>query len=656
TNLAARLQQIAEPGAILLSEATARLVAAETDLEPLPPVRVKGRDDLVQACRVLETEGAVSRRPLHAVSGGFLSPFVGRRGELATLEELAEQAAAGQGQVVGIAGEAGSGKSRLLHEFHLGLDAGPGAALSGRCLSYGAGVPYLPFLSMLRGAWGLQDADTPETLTVKLRRGLESLGSDPEASAYLLHLLRPGEADETLGGLEPLALQARTFAAVRQTLLAAAARHLVVIEIEDLHWIDETSEELLAGFIEGLAAARVLLLLTYRSGYQPHWMEKSYATQITMRRLSPTDSHAVVEAVLRRAELSGELTHRILERADGNPFFLEELTRALLDHSTPSHLVIPETIQGVLMARIDRLPESHKRLLQAASVLGREFAFHLLTSLWEEPSHAEALLADLKRWEFLYEDPAAHPPAYFFKHALTQEAVYQSLLTARREALHTAAGRALETLYGDRLEEVYDLLAHHYARSSETGKAVHYLMRFAEQAARANAHAEAARALGEALPLAEHTPEDRRDRQVAEILLALADSLLPLARFPETLELLLAQRGRIERLNDPALAGRYHFWLAHTLSYLGRQEEAAAAAHQAIADSLAAGDPVTQGKACFVLGRDGFWSGRFTEGIRFSLEAVELLAAGGESWWRGQADWVAGFNHYVLGQFDQALA
>jgi tetratricopeptide (TPR) repeat protein len=469
---------------------------------------------------------------------------------------------------------------------------------------------------------------------------------------YLLALLGIREGTEPLAELSAQALQARTFAILRQMILNAGQGRLVLLEIEDLHWIDQTSEEFLGSLVEGLAAARMLLLVTYRSGYRPRWIEKSYATQISLPRLTDQESRHVVAGVLRRSKLTDALIETVLSRAQGNPFFLEELTRSLLE---TSDVLVPDTIQGVLLARIDRLPEEHKRLLQTASVLGREFPLALLAAIREGEGSLGSLLSELKRWEFLYEQPTAAEPLYFFKHALTQEAVYQTLLVSRRQALHAAAGRAFERLHAGRLEDVYDRLAYHYSEADEPDKAVFYLTRFAEKAAAGYAHTEAARALREALAQAARLPVEERDRRTLEVVLRLAASLLPLAQLPETLELLDRHRDMVERLGDPALSGPFFFWLAHTYSYLGDQEKAAHEARHAIEEARRCGDAATEGRACYVLSRDAFWSGQFSEGIRYGLQAVALLEQSEDRWWQGQAYWVSGFHHYLLGRFEEAF-
>ena len=651
TNLAARLQQIAEPGTVLVSESTLRFLQGSVGLRALDPVQVKGKEAPIQAFLVLGAGSGQSEQTFY--SGTELSTFVGRQREMALLDELRERAAAGEGQVLGIAGEAGSGKSRLLYELRRRVWNQDVVFLAGRCLSYGSGVPYLPLLHLLRNEWGIGDADPPAVVIGKVRAGLARAGVQPDESLpYLLALLGIREGTEPLAELSAQALQARTFALLRQVVLNAGQGRLVLLVIEDLHWIDQTSEELLGSLVEGLAAARMLLLVTYRSGYRPRWIEKSYATQIALPRLTDQESRQVVAGALRRSTLTDGLIETVLSRAQGNPFFLEELTRSLLEKSDVS---VPDTIQGVLLARIDRLPEEHKRLLQTASVLGREFPLALLAAVREGEGSLGSLLSDLKRWEFLYEQPTAEEPLYFFKHALTQEAVYQTLLASRRQALHAAAGRAFERLHADRLEDVYDRLAYHYAEADEPDKAVCYLVRFADRAAAGYAHAEAARALREALVQAARLPVEERDRRTIEVILRLAASLLPLAQLPETLELLDRHRDVVERLGDPALSGPFFFWLAHTHSYLGDQDKAAQEARRAIEEARRCGDADSEGRTCYVLSRDAFWSGQFSEGIRYGLQAVTLLERSEDRWWQGQAYWVSGFHHYLLGRFAEAF-
>ena len=374
TNLAARLQQVADPGMILISEATKRLAQGSVHLEALAPLHLKGMPDPVAAFKVLGLNRP--RSPLAQRGERMLSHFVGRARELADLETLLAQVENGQGHIVGIVGEAGLGKSRLVHEFRQHLHGKRLTYLEGRCLSYGRAIPYLPLLDLLRHNCGITEADGPEVIAAKVHRSLQEVGMTPdEWTPYLLHLFGIQEGTEPLAVLSPEAIKARTFEMIQQMSLNGSQRQPLILAVEDLHWLDTTSEACFAMLAGSLAGAPILLLLTYRPGYRPPWLEQSNVTQIALRRLTPEDGMAVIRSMVPQDHLSDQLAQTILAKADGNPFFLEELTQAVVESGDfRAELAVPDTIQGVLMARIDRLPDMSKRLLQTASVLGREFS------------------------------------------------------------------------------------------------------------------------------------------------------------------------------------------------------------------------------------------------------------------------------------------
>jgi class 3 adenylate cyclase/tetratricopeptide (TPR) repeat protein len=491
TNLASRLQHQAEPGEILIHETTARLVQGEIRLEALAPVEIRGKTEPVSMYKVV---GTLPRRsPIVSRSERILSEFVGRERELAVLDELYGQVEAGQGQVVGLVAEAGGGKSRLLYEFRQRLHDKQVTYLEGRCLSYGSTIPYHPIVDLLRHNCDIRETDTPESIAEKVRFALQEVGMDLEESApYLLHLLGIQEGTESIAQLTPEAVRTHTFETFRQMSLKGSQQRLLIFEIEDLHWCDKTSEDYLASLVESLPGASILLLTTYRPGYQPLWLAKSYATQISLHKLTPHDGLTIVRSTRQHTPLPEPLERMIIAKAEGNPFFLEELTRAVIDHpDAETGIEIPDTVQGVLMARIDRLPEAPKRLLQTASVLGREFAASVLNAMWDGMEALEPLLRELKRLEFFYERTGAKEPLYVFKHALTQDVAYESLLTTRRQTLHAAAGTALETQYTAWLTERAEELAHHFTRGEVWEKAFTYLTTSGDKARQAYANQEA---------------------------------------------------------------------------------------------------------------------------------------------------------------------
>jgi tetratricopeptide (TPR) repeat protein len=363
----------------------------------------------------------------------------------------------------------------------------------------------------------------------------------------------------------------------------------------------------------------------------------------------------VVRSVLGADHVPQTLARVILERGEGNPFFLEELAHAALEHGqSGGQTNVPETIQGVLMARMDRLPDAPRRALQTASVIGREVPVRLLEAVWSEPFGLDEQLGKLQSLEFIYEQ-AGREPGFVFKHALTQEVAYETLLEGHRRVLHAAAGRALESLYAGRLEEVYDRLAHHYSRTHEAPKAVEYLTRFASRAAGMHAHSDAARALEEALEHVGRLAAGERDRYSVEVAVRLAASYYFLARFRDTVELLDCRRKRMGRLGDGALAGHFFFELAHAHSHLGDHREAVACCERAIAQAQRAEDWETCGKAHYVLCKESMWVSRFAEGLEHGRRAVEYLEPTGERWWLGQSLCWQGINRYFMGQLDQAL-
>jgi class 3 adenylate cyclase/tetratricopeptide (TPR) repeat protein len=490
TNLAARLQQLAEPGAILASEATWRAVEGYIRGERVGPVQVKGRSEPVVVVRLL---GVGSRRsPLEGLDPQGLSQFVGRDRELETLLALFAAVEESRGQAVGIVGEPGVGKSRLLLEFRHRLAGRRATYLQGRCLSYGAAIPYVPVADIVRANFGLAETDPPEAVAEKVLAGLREVGLDPgEGAPYLVRLLGGRDAGGSLEALGPEVIKARTFETLRQMCLRGSRRAPLVLEIEDLHWVDRTSEEYLTFLAESLVGVPILLVATYRPGYRPPWSDRSFATQLSLRRLAVDESLSIVRSLLPATDAGDPLAQLILDKAEGNPFFLEELARAVNDQGLAAGLPVPDTVHGVLTARIDRLAEEPKRVLQTASVLGREFAPRLLAAIWDDPGPLEPHLRELARLEFLFERTTGDEVVYAFKHALTQDVAEATLLPSRRRELHRRAGEALERLHPERLAELAPRLAHHYGEAEAWAPAATHAHRAAEAARAVFANREA---------------------------------------------------------------------------------------------------------------------------------------------------------------------
>ncbi|MBI4589522.1 MAG: AAA family ATPase, partial [Candidatus Rokubacteria bacterium] len=561
THLAARLQQLADPGAILVSEITSRLVQGYVRLEALAPAAVRGKTEPVSVYRVL---GLGPRRsPLDVRWRRVLTSFVGRERELAALSDLLGQAERGQGQAVGIVGEAGLGKSRLVYEFRQSLADRRLTYLEGRCLSYGSGIPYLPVLDIIRSNCGITETDSPEAVGDKVRFALGEVGMDREAAApYVLHLLGMKEGTERLEPLTPDVTKARTLETLRQLTVRGSQRRPIVFAVEDLHWIDRPSEEFFISLVESLPGARILLLMTYRPGYRPMWMDRSYATQLPLRPLAPEEGRSLVES-LAEQRLEDAVTRVILDKGEGNPFFLEELTRAVLDEGgRPAARAVPDTIQDVLAARIDRLPEGPKRLLQTASVLGREVAPPLLEAIWDGPS-LEAPLAELKRLEFLYEQTGPGEPTYVFKHALTQEVAYEGMLQERRKTLHARVVEAIEPLYADRLAQHVEALAYHAMRGEVWEKAVDYLREAGAKAFAKGALVESLERYEKALEIASRLPTTPENlRRAVDARLDLHFPLLPVGQIARLVEIHQEAEQIARQLDDQPRLGRLSFHMA----------------------------------------------------------------------------------------------
>jgi tetratricopeptide (TPR) repeat protein len=572
-------------------------VRGYVELETLGPVALRGVREPVPVSRIL---GPGRRRaPLGEAGTVPLTPFVGRDRELAALLDLLARAEDGQGQAAGIVGEPGVGKSRLLLELRRRVAGRDVAYLEGRCLSFGGAIPYLPVLDLLRARCGLGDGDAPEVVAGRVRDALQAAGGAPEpAGAALRLLLGVGAGAEALAGSSPEAVKARTFEALRRVLLRASRPAVLVVE--DLHWIDRTSEELLASVAEQLGEAPVLLLATYRPGYRPPWMDRSYATQLPLARLAGPDSLSVVRAILPEAGLADPTARLILDRAEGNPFFLEELARAVGDAGgARAALAVPDTVQGVLAARIDRLPELAKRLLQTASVLGRQFPRRLLEALWTE-GDAGPLLRELVRQEFLREGTGSDDPGYTFKHALTQDVALASLLAPRRRDLHRRAAEALVALDPGRERELAPVLAHHYVEAEAWAEAVEHARRAGEAAAAGYANREALERYDQALAAAGRAglaPAIRSGLLEARAAVHAVLGAFDLARGDLEAALDLATEGDDRVARARILGGLAALWGGHKDYARGLE-----LAREAVRAGEISGEPGVQADALFRLG------------------------------------------------------
>ena len=609
THLVTRLQQLAAPGMLLGSADTLQLVHGEVRSDAWGAVAIPGRLEPLKISTIHALEP--SRASLSWRTGRALSRFVGREREMAVLDALLDRAVQGQGHVVGIMGEPGMGKSRLLYEFAQYLARKAVTYVEGHCLSYGNITPYLPVLDLLRHLCGITDADGPETLAAKVHGCLEDTGGDLNDDApYLLQLLGVSEDTARLASLSPQTLKTRTFATLQQLCIQRSRQQPLVLVVEDLHWIDPTSEEWLASLVESLALLPLLLLTTYRPGYRPLWTDKSYATQLALTGLTPEASDAVVQSVPQTMPLSDALQREIVGKAAGNPFFLEELTRDVMAHADSRAIrVIPDTVQAVLAARMDQLPREEKRLLQTAAVSGIDVPVPLLQAVAALPYDAlNRSLAHLQAVEFLYETRRVPEREYTFKHALTHEVAYGSLLQERRRALHVRILTALEELYVDRLAEQADRLAHHAMRGEVWDKAVTYSRQAGARAVERSALREAAETFEQALAALQHLPDNRVAREQAiDLCFDLRNALHPLHEERRLLTHLRQAEPLAEALGDQRRLGHLTGYLSVCLRHQGHTDEALVSAQRALAIGTTLGDIGLQVTANSFLGELYLW-------------------------------------------------
>src|SRR6266851_6170155 len=475
-NLASRMQAVAPTGSIAISDQTRRLVEGYFQLKGLGPTRVKGVSESVE---VYEVRGlGTPRTRLQRAAGRGLTKFVGRQREMEAMEHAAEHAKAGHGQIVAAMAEPGVGKSRLLFEFKAVSQSG-WMVLETFSVSHGKASAYLPVIDLLHSYFEIAAEDDGRRRRQKILGKLLELDRALEDTVpYLYALLGIVEGDDPIAQMDAQIRKRRTLDAIKRILLRESLNQPLMVIFEDLHWIDGETQAFLNLLADSIGTAKILLLVNYRPEYAHQWNSKTYYTQLRLDPLAQDSADEMLTALLGPGIEVAPLKRLIIERSEGNPFFMEEIVLVLFDEGalvrngaakltrSLNQLKIPPTVQAILAARIDRLPADEKDLLQTLAVLGREFPLALVARLFSTSDDAlNGMLSDLQQGEFIYEQPATGGIEYIFKHALTQEVAYNALLVERRKQLHERAGVALESMFVGQLEDHLDDLAHHYSRS-----------------------------------------------------------------------------------------------------------------------------------------------------------------------------------------------
>lgn len=639
TNMASRMESKASPGTILVSRDMHRLVRDFFEFGSLGEVAVKGKEESQQAYELLKA-GRVETRIGASVAKG-LTKFVGRKNSMVALREALEEAGAGSGQVVGIVGEAGVGKSRLLLEFRNLLPQSEYAYLEGRCFHFGGSMSYLPFMDILRSYFEIKEGDREfiinKKMTYKIAGLDEKLGGALPPLRELLSLKRE---DEDFIKLVPQQKKERTFEAIRNLLIQLSQeRHLVLI-IEDMHWIDKTSEEFLDYLIGWLAGSHILLILLYRPEYTHPWGSKSFYRKIGLNQLTTQSSAELVQAILEEGEVSPEIRELILYRAAGNPLFMEEFTHTLLENGSiqrkdnqyvlsekSSDIQVPDTIQGIIAARIDRLEDNLKLTMQFASVIGRDFAFRILQTITGLREELKGYLINLQGLEFIYEKSLFPELEYIFKHTLTQEVAYNSLLHKRRKEIHEKIGNAIEQIYADRVEEFFEMLAHHFEQGEVWEKALEYTIEAAERARKLYARPEAITHYWQALKLLERLP------QVVERRRTHIDVVLSLVQLPGWMRDAAGQKEGFRHIDeamrtadDIGDAGR----LARLESFKGNSLQDEDLLTRAIARAERSGDAFARAYTVRIYGTYLGATGQYEKALPHIGHAIEILGTEGE--------------------------
>ncbi len=663
--LATALQEQAAPGMIVCSAATARLLENVVQLAPagtLPGTATTDGMAIYSVQHVLPKLPPVTAR-LHRI----FSPFVGREREMALLQAALSQVETGRGQVVGIVGEAGLGKSRLLHEFRQGLAQTTYTYVTGQCLSYATTTPYWTVSELVQHACGLQETDGDVVLQAKVHERLHDWGLDTaECGPVLRHLLGKHDAGSPLAALTPEARKLRTLSAFTNLWLHGAAQRPLILEVENVHWLDASSAECLHALIERIAGAPLLLLLTYRPGYQPAWTGSSYSTQIPLQPLTAPESLEVVQATLPGAVPHMPLVHQLVARAGGNPFFLEELARSAVEQGATTSQRVPDTVHAVLQARMDRLSPPLKRLLQAAAVLGKEGTLPVLQAVAEvSDAVLTAGVQHLQGAEFLYEIYAPPVRRYTFKHALTQEVAYQALVRHVRQQWHTRIVHVLEMQGHDVRETQPEALAHHCTEAGLTLPAIGYWQRAGARAVERSANIEAVSHFTRGLQLVATLPQTPEHlQQELALQLALGPPLLIVHGHtsPDVRQTYTRAYALAHQLDDPVqrfavLAGlwRFHLSAAQLGTASELAEQCATLAHTMPAITA-------RHEAHLMVGSTAFFQGDFVT-ARMELEhgiALQDAQQGqGLAWQRGTAPGVVclarlAWTLWRLGYPDQA--
>ncbi len=639
THLAARMEQLAAPGSVVLSAATLRLVEGLIRVDDLGPIPVKGMREPTEVYELRGTS-TIRRRLQAAVSRG-LTKFIGRSTEIETLTQALERAQVSNGQVVAAVGEAGLGKSRLFYEFIQSHRTQGWRVLESASVSYGKATPYFPLIDLLKRYAHIEDGDDPRTIRAKVTGQILTLDESlQETIPPLLSLLDALSEDSPFLQLDPPQRRQQTLDGLKRILLRESQVKPLLLVFEDLHWIDSETQALLDSLVESLPTAQILLLVNYRPEYQHGWGSKTYYTQLRLDALPPESADAFLEALLGDDPSLASLKQLLIEQTEGNPFFLEESvrtlveTQALVGESGAYRLVreliaiqVPPTVQAILAARIDRLPPDAKQLLQTASVIDYQVPLSLLQAIAELPEDVlRRCLTHLQAAEFVYETSLFPDRIYTFKHALTHEVAYGSLLQARRRMLHARIIETLETRDRDPFAEQVERLAYHALRGEAWDKALVYYRQAGIKAVDQSAYREAVTCFEQALEALAHLQASRElQEQAIDLRFDLRNALVPLGEHHHILDHLREALMLAETLDDSHRLGRISSFMSNYFSAVGDNDQAISSAQRALSLATSHNDLDGQVAAYHQLGRLYYLVGHYRQALEATRQTMSML-------------------------------
>ena len=639
THLAARMEQLATPGTVRLTGETARLAEGFIQVTPLGPVPVKGLADPIE---VFELTGALALRTrMQASAARGLTRFVGRHTELSVLSETLKRCGSGRGEIVALVGEPGVGKSRLVWEFTHSHRTQGWLVLEAGSVSYGKASAYRPIIDLLKGYFQIEDRDDARRIREKVAGKLVTLERSLESTLPgFLSLLNVPFEDADWDVLHPSQRRQKILETCKRLVLRESQVQPLVLVFEDLHWIDEETQAFLNSLVESLPSARLLLLVNYRPEYEHGWGRKTFYRNLRIDPL-PSESAAELLVGLLGADAQLEpLRALLIERTEGNPFFIEESVRTLVETNvlqgergqyrlarSLASVQVPSRVQSVIAARIDRLPPEHKQLLQMGAVIGKDVPYALLRAIFgTSESELQIGLNHLQSGEFLYETALFPDLEYTFKHALTHEVAYSGILQERRRAVHAHITEAIEAVYKERAAEHLERLCYHAVRGELWDKAHRYLEQAGLKALARSANRDAVHSFEQALEALRQLPESRAviERGI-DVRLELRSALHPLGEFDQVFDTLRKATELAESIGDERRQGRVLSYLAQSFRLVGDYPRAIEAGKRALAISQVFGDFGILAPANFHLGQAFFHLGDHRRAAEFHFSNIQAL-------------------------------